>query len=61
MIIGTPNNAIVYALAIDPESGERLITLSDFAKHGVVVLLLSLLVLWGWLFALYWPWLGFPS
>lgn len=61
LIIGTPNNAIVYALAENPETGERLITLGDFAKHGLAIFLLSLLVLWGWTIAIYWNWLGFPA
>lgn len=61
MIIGTPNNAIVYALAVDPDTGKRLLTLGDFAKHGTVVLILSFLVLWIWLFMIYWPWVGFPA
>jgi len=61
LIIGTPNNAIVYAVAVDPDTGKRLVTLSDFAKHGTAVWVLSLLVLWGWLFAVYWPWVGFPA
>ena len=61
LIIGTPNNAIVYALAENPETGERLITLGDFAKHGLAIFLLSLLVLWGWTIAIHWNWLGFPA
>lgn len=61
LIIGTPNNAIVYAVAVDPDTGKRLITLGDFALHGTIVVLLSFLVLWGWLFAIYWPWMGFPA
>jgi len=61
LIIGTPNNAIVYALAVDPTTGKRLISLADFAKHGAAIFVLSLLVLWVWLFFIYWPWIGFPS
>lgn len=61
LIIGTPNNAIVYALAVDPDTGTRLLRLSDFARHGTAVLILSFLVLWIWLFAVYWPWIGFPA
>ncbi len=61
LIIGTPNNAIVYAVAVDPETGERLVTLKDFAKHGFAVLALSLLVLWVWIFTIYWPWITFPA
>lgn len=59
LIIGTPNNAIAYALAKDPLTGEQLVTLGDFFKHGFFVLLLSFMVLWGWAFFGYWRWIGF--
>jgi sodium-dependent dicarboxylate transporter 2/3/5 len=59
MIIGTPNNAIAYTMAKDPRTGKQLITLGDFLKHGAIVLLLSWAVLWGWLFFIYWRWVGF--
>lgn len=59
LLIGTPNNAIAYAMAKDPVTGEQLITLSDFAKHGFFVLLLSWLVLWTWTLFGYWRWIGF--
>ena len=59
MIIGTPNNAIAYAMAKDPVTGEQLVTLGDFFKHGAAVLLLSFIVLWGWTFMGYWRWIGF--
>ena len=59
LIIGTPNNAIAYAMAKDPVTGEQLVTLNDFLKHGAVVLLLSFLVLWGWAFLGYWRLIGF--
>ncbi len=59
LVIGTPNNAIVYALAKDPLTGEQLIKLSDFLRHGAVVLLLSFAVLIGWTILGYWRWLGF--
>ena len=59
LIIGTPNNAIAYAMAKDPVTGEQLVTLADFLKHGFVVLLLSFAVLWGWMFFGYWRWIGF--
>jgi sodium-dependent dicarboxylate transporter 2/3/5 len=61
LIIGTPNNAIVYAVAKDPDTGKQLITLGDFAKHGTVAFLISMAVLWLWLFLIYWPWIGFPA
>jgi sodium-dependent dicarboxylate transporter 2/3/5 len=59
LVIGTPNNAIAYALAKDPVTGEQLVTLSDFLRHGAVMLLLSFLVLWGWAFFGYWRVIGF--
>lgn len=59
LIIGTPNNAICYALAKDPFTGEQLVTLGDFLKHGAVILVLSMLVLWGWAFFGYWKFVGF--
>jgi sodium-dependent dicarboxylate transporter 2/3/5 len=58
-IIGTPNNAIAYALSKDPVTGEQLVTLGDFAKHGAVVLVLSFMVLWFWTFLGYWRIIGF--
>jgi len=59
LIIGTPNNAIAYALAKDPVTGEQLVTLGDFLKHGTAILLLSFAVLWFWTFLGYWRILGF--
>ncbi len=59
LISGTPNNAIAYSLAKDLDTGEQLVTLADFLKHGAVVTLLAFLVLWGWLFLGYWRWVGF--
>ncbi|UCE65566.1 MAG: anion permease, partial [Candidatus Zixiibacteriota bacterium] len=59
LIIGTPNNAIAYAMAKDPITGEQLIKLGDFFKHGLVILALSFLVLWVWTFFGYWKLIGF--
>jgi sodium-dependent dicarboxylate transporter 2/3/5 len=59
LIIGTPNNAIAYSLAKDPQTGEQLVTLGDFLKHGIVISILAFLVLWGWAFFGYWKWIGF--
>ena len=58
-VIGTPNNAIVYAMARDPETGEQLITMRDFLIHGSAVLVLSFVVLWLWVFLGYWQWMSF--
>ena len=57
LIIGTPNNAIVYSLAKDPDTGEQLLTTKDFFVHGFAVFLLSMFVLWIWVFLGYWQWI----
>ncbi|MEZ5360233.1 MAG: SLC13 family permease [Candidatus Zixiibacteriota bacterium] len=59
LIIGTPNNAIAYAMAKDPVTGEQLVSLSDFFKHGAVILVLSFIVLWFWTIMGYWRYIGF--
>jgi sodium-dependent dicarboxylate transporter 2/3/5 len=61
MIIGTPNNAIAYAMARDPVTGRQLVTLGDFFRHGFAVLLLSWAVLWGFTILLHWRWLGLQA
>jgi sodium-dependent dicarboxylate transporter 2/3/5 len=57
LIIGTPNNAIVFSMAKDPETGEQLITMKDFFIHGFAIFILSLAVLWIWVFFGYWQWM----
>jgi sodium-dependent dicarboxylate transporter 2/3/5 len=59
LIIGTPNNAIVFSMARDPETGEQLLTMKDFLVHGFFVWMLSLAVLWLWAFFGYWRWITF--
>ncbi|MFC1563585.1 SLC13 family permease [candidate division KSB1 bacterium] len=59
LIIGTPNNAIAYTMAKDPLTGEQLVTLTDFLKHGFAILILNFIVLWTWTFFGYWQWIGF--
>lgn len=61
LIIGTPSNALAFALAKDPVTGEQLVTLADFLKHGAAILVISFVVLWLWAFFGYWQWVGFPS
>jgi sodium-dependent dicarboxylate transporter 2/3/5 len=61
LIIGTPSNALAYAMAKDPSTGEQLVTLGDFFKHGFFVLVISFVVLWLWTILGYWLWLGFPA
>lgn len=61
LIIGTPSNALAYAMAKDPNTGEQLVTLGDFLKHGSIVVLISFAVLWLWAILGYWHWLGFTT
>ena len=61
LIIGTPSNALAFAMAKDPTTGEQLVTLGDFFRHGAVILVISFAVLWGWAILGYWTWLGFPA
>lgn len=61
LIIGTPSNALAFALAKDPVTGEQLVTLSDFFRHGLVVVILCFLVLWFPIILGYWGWIGFPA
>ncbi len=59
LIIGTPSNAIAFAMTKDPVTGEQLVSLGDFFKHGFIILLLSFAVLWLWTILGYWAWIGF--
>jgi sodium-dependent dicarboxylate transporter 2/3/5 len=46
LIVGTPNNAIVYGLGIYPDTGEKMIHPMDFVKYGFVLFVLSMAVVW---------------
>ena len=61
LIIGTPSNALAFAMAKDPSTGEQLVTLGDFFKHGAAILVISFIVLWFWCILGYWSWMGFPA
>jgi sodium-dependent dicarboxylate transporter 2/3/5 len=45
LIVGTPNNAIIYALAIYPDSKKRIIHPLDFVKYGFLLWVICMLVL----------------
>ena len=46
LIVGTPNNAIVYGLGVYPDSGKRMIHPMDFVKYGFLLWILSMVVVW---------------
>lgn len=46
LIVGTPNNAIVYGLGVYPDTGERVIKPIDFVKYGFLLWVLSMVAIW---------------
>jgi sodium-dependent dicarboxylate transporter 2/3/5 len=61
LIIGTPNNVIVYGLGRYPDTGERILHPTDFIKYGVIIWALSLLVMWIFTFVVVFNVVGFPD
>ena len=61
LIVGTPNNAIVYGLGIYPDTGERAIHPMDFIKYGFLLFVLSMLVVWIIGFLVIYTIVGFPE
>ena len=60
LVIGTPNNAIAFAMSRDPDTGKRLLSVFDLIKYGLPLTVLLLLVLWGWAVFGYWRVLSWP-
>ncbi|MBW1997460.1 MAG: anion permease [Deltaproteobacteria bacterium] len=61
LIVGTPNNAIVYGLGIYPDTGEKMIHPMDFLKYGFILWVLSLVVVWVLGFLVIYNVVGFPQ
>jgi len=61
LVVGTPNNAIVFGMGKDPETGERLLDVMDFVKYGLPVTILAWLVLWFWTILGYWRLMSWPA
>jgi sodium-dependent dicarboxylate transporter 2/3/5 len=61
LIVGTPNNAIVYGLGIYPDTGERAIHPLDFLKYGFLLFVISMLVVWVIGFLVVFNIVGFPE
>jgi len=61
LVVGTPNNAIAFAMCRDPETGERLMEVTDFMKYGIGVTLIAWFVLWFWAIFGYWRFLSWPA
>ena len=61
LIVGTPNNAIVYGLGVYPDTGEKMIHPMDFLKYGFLLWILSMLVVWIVGFMVIYAIVGFPD
>jgi len=58
--VGTPNNAIVYALAVYPDSKRHMIRPIDFLKYGLLLWIICLFLMWAICFFVVFPLVGFP-
>ena len=61
LIVGTPNNAIVYGLGVYPDTGEKMIHPMDFIKYGFVLWILCMVVVWVFGFLVVYNIVGFPE
>ncbi|MFC1531757.1 SLC13 family permease [Thermodesulfobacteriota bacterium] len=61
LIVGTPNNAIVYGLGVYPDTGEKMLHPMDFLKYGFILFLLSMAVVWIIGFLVIYEIVGFPE
>ncbi|MBW1895630.1 MAG: anion permease [Deltaproteobacteria bacterium] len=61
LIVGTPNNAIVYGLGVYPDTGEKMIHPMDFIKYGFLLFILCMVVVWVVGFILTFNVVGFPE
>jgi len=61
LIVGTPNNAIVYALGTYPDTGKKVIHPMDFLKYGFFLWMLSLVITWVVGFLGIFHFVGFPE
>jgi sodium-dependent dicarboxylate transporter 2/3/5 len=60
LIVGTPNNAIVYALSSYPGTDKKIIHPIDFVKYGFILWILCMLILWVVGFLFIYKIIGFP-
>jgi len=60
LIVGTPNNAIVYALSTYPGTNKRIIHPIDFVKYGFILWIFCMLILWLVGFLFIYKVVGFP-
>jgi solute carrier family 13 (sodium-dependent dicarboxylate transporter), member 2/3/5 len=61
LIVGSPTNALTFALGVYPDTGKRVIEAIDFVKYGFGLFVLSMLMLWLVEFLVIYPLVGFPE
>lgn len=61
LIVGSPTNALTFALGVYPDTNKRVIEAIDFVKYGFGLFVLSMLLLWLVGFLVIYPLVGFPE
>jgi sodium-dependent dicarboxylate transporter 2/3/5 len=61
LVVGSPTNALTYALGIYPDTHEKVIETIDFLKYGFLLWVLSMLLLWVVGLLVIYPLVGFPE
>jgi len=61
LIVGSPANALTFALGVYPDSNKRVLEAIDFVKYGFGFFILSMLLLWIIGFLVIYPIVGFPE
>jgi sodium-dependent dicarboxylate transporter 2/3/5 len=61
LIVGSPANALTFALGVYPDSNQRVLEAIDFVKYGIGFFILSMLLLWTIGFLVIYPIVGFPE
>lgn len=61
LIVGSPTNALTFALGVYPDSNKRVIQAIDFVKYGFGLFILSMLLLWLVEFLVIFSITGFPD
>jgi sodium-dependent dicarboxylate transporter 2/3/5 len=61
LIVGSPANALTFALGVYPDTNKRALEAIDFVKYGFGFFVLSMLMLWTVEFLVIYPMVGFPE
>jgi sodium-dependent dicarboxylate transporter 2/3/5 len=61
LIVGSPANALTFALGVYPDTNKRVLEAVDFVKYGFGFFILSMLLLWTIGFLVIYPIVGFPE